>query len=140
MILQRFWDKVEKTDSCWNWSAYHTPTGYGTFKLNNKSILAHRYSYEELRGCIPPELEIDHLCRNRRCVNPDHLEAVTHTVNVRRGSNKGGLPKQTHCKIGHALSGENLLVSTNGVRRCKRCRKEYDRKRWISLRRMLGDE
>ncbi len=139
-MLQRFWDKVEKTDSCWNWTAFCNLSGYGLFNFGKRRVLAHRFAYESLKGIIPNKLEIDHLCRNRQCVNPNHLEPVTHIENLRRGEHGGGMKKQTHCKKGHPLKGENLLVNPQGRRRCRKCRKEYDKNRYKNLRRMLGDE
>lgn len=98
---KRFLSKVEKTDSCWNWKAYIAPGGYGKFGVtiapNTKKIMyAHRFSYELFNGKIEDGKVIDHLCRNRQCVNPEHLEQVdTYTNNI-RGLNsmnkKSGLP------------------------------------------------
>lgn len=80
-----FFDKVCKTENCWNWNGYSTRKGYGQFWDGAKVIYAHRYSYEHFLGKIPEGLQVDHLCRNQGCVNPNHLEAVTLTENVRRG-------------------------------------------------------
>ncbi len=79
----RFWRKVDKTPACWLWTDTPNHDGYGRFKADRK-IMAHRFAYEEANGPVPEGLELDHLCRNRLCVRPDHLEAVTHTENVRR--------------------------------------------------------
>ena len=87
---QRFWKYVDKTGDCWNWLGGSYGAGYGGFYIgggreNRKRAYAHRFAYEHHVGPIPEGLEIDHLCRNRRCVNPDHLEkAVTHQVNQLR--------------------------------------------------------
>jgi hypothetical protein len=98
---KRFLSKVEKTDTCWNWGAYVAPDGYGKFGVttapNTKKIMyAHRFGYELFKGKIPEGLVIDHLCRNRKCVNPKHLEAVDGYTNSIRGANslnkKSGLP------------------------------------------------
>lgn len=81
----RFWNKVNKTDACWNWTGAKFYRGYGCFRLNGQSVLAHRVAYELVHGPTPMGLVIDHLCRNTLCVNPDHLEPVTNAENVRRG-------------------------------------------------------
>src|SRR5580698_2584776 len=81
---QRFWRLVEKTESCWNWKGGKT-NGYGCFQIAKVNFRAHRLAYELLRGPIPTGLHLDHLCRNRSCVNPDHLEPVTQRENTLRG-------------------------------------------------------
>lgn len=83
--LARFWSKVEKTDNCWGWKGKTVSTGgYPQFSINRRQKLAHRISYEWFVGPIPEGFEVDHLCRNIRCVNPAHLEAVTGSENLRR--------------------------------------------------------
>ena len=84
---ERFWEKVDKTDFCWMWTAAKTKCGYGNFKeiasgTQKKWVRAHRFAYEERVGPIPEGLVIDHLCHEPACVNPDHLRAVTHTENM----------------------------------------------------------
>lgn len=76
----RFWSKVSDTGDCWIWNAYTMPNGYGYFDKG----YAHRWSYEHMVAPIPSDLELDHLCRTRNCVNPYHLEPVTHAENHRR--------------------------------------------------------
>jgi hypothetical protein len=122
--LNGFWRRVEKTDGCWIWRGAVSSTGYGTVsrKLPTRHKLpAHRVAYEQMVGPIPEELEIDHLCRNKLCVNPAHLEPVLHAENVRR--HYAGI---THCKRGHERTPENLVVGAGRdgrVRRrsCRRC-------------------
>ena len=114
------------TDECWLWAGYKEEQGYGQlfYRENgkNKYVYAHRLMYEQLVSPIPDGMVIDHLCRVRHCVNPDHLEVVTPRVN-----NDRGIPHnrtKTHCPRGHEYSGENLLVQKGGkytVRRCKVC-------------------
>ena len=74
---ERFWEKVEKTDTCWNWKRAAHPSGYGMFKFQGRNTPAHRYSYNLAKGTIPAGLHIDHICHNRGCVRPSHLRAVT---------------------------------------------------------------
>ena len=78
---ERFWSKVEKTETCWNWTKGGHPSGYGTFSFQSRNKPAHRYSYELVNGTIPAGLSIDHICHNRGCVRPSHLRAVTHKQN-----------------------------------------------------------
>ena len=111
---------VPVTESgCWLWTSGVTRGGYSRFVLfNRRQVYGHRYSYELFKGPIPNGLEIDHLCRVRCCVNPDHLEAVTQRENGRREA-----AAQTHCKRGHQLSGVNLRIDSNRARQCKACDK-----------------
>jgi len=83
-VLDRFEKFINKTDTCWLWLGHKAGNGYGTFKMDYRKRLAHRLAYEFYVGAIPKGLVIDHLCRVRHCVNPDHLEAVTHAENLLR--------------------------------------------------------
>lgn len=101
----RFWKNVEKTNRCWNWKGTITQ-GYGRFWLPNRRRVtqAHRLSYELLKGPIPDGLTLDHLCRNRSCVNPDHLEPVIGRVNTLRGEGPPAInSRKIHCIRGHLL-------------------------------------
>lgn len=128
-FLERFGEKIEcgpYMDSCWNWTSADNGTGYGQISINDKTFLAHRISYQLFRGKIPEDLHIDHLCRNRGCVNPDHLEAVTHKENMIRGRSNNRL--KTHCPQGHEYTEDNTYVSGN-KRTCKTCRRIKDKER-----------
>ena len=117
-------DKAE--DGCWNWLGYKSKTGYGRCGR----VWAHRRAYELLIGAIPAGLEIDHLCRNRGCVNPGHMEVVTHQENQRRGNSPYGInARKTHCIRGHEFSEANTYISPNGRRNCRRCHADYERAR-----------
>ena len=132
----RFWQKVDLDfdTGCWNWTAAKNSDGYGQFWPTNgkhRHSQAHRFSYETFIGKIPEGLTIDHICKNRGCVNPKHLEPVTIQVNVLRGNGMAVRnSNKTHCPQGHPYSGENLyIVPCNGGRQCKTCQTQYKKDR-----------
>lgn len=128
-----FWSKVDfdGPNGCWLWTAYLDRDGYGLFSSKTLKGRAARMAYLLLVGDISPDLVVDHLCRNRPCVNPYHLEPVTSKVNSRR-SEKG---ERTHCmRGGHPLSGANLYMNPRGLRVCRRCHADNERGRQRRLR------
>jgi hypothetical protein len=114
---------VDGATKCWNWSGVITANGYGTLSVRHSvRKYAHRLSYEAHIGPIPKGLDLDHLCRNRRCVNPAHLEPVTRRENLIRGATVTAQNAlKTHCPKGHPYSGENLIIKAAGGRRCRIC-------------------
>ena len=111
----RLTDKYEVGDesACWPWKGFYNHKGYGRFQVNGHTISAHRAVYESLIGPVPEGLTLDHLCRNRACVNPQHLEPVTNKVNVLRGTGLCATnAKKMNCPRGHPYSGNNLIIKT----------------------------
>lgn len=119
-VDERFWAKVVPTGFCWLFEGSLTPRGYGTFSASGRvKTPAHRWAYEALVGKIPDGLELDHLCRVHNCVNPDHLEPVTHAENIRRAY---ALILGTSCRNGHPREG-NTRRNRNGDLECIPCLK-----------------
>lgn len=124
----RFWPKVDKagptsdflpTNSpCWTYTGHIDRNGYGLFRFGGSHVGAHRFSYEVVIGPIPAGLELDHLCNNRSCVNPSHLEPVTRGENVQRA-----VSRRTHCKHGHEFTEDNTRWNRSGGRVCVTCNK-----------------
>jgi hypothetical protein len=124
----KFWQKVTAgPEGCWNWNASHSPTGYariGAGGRKGKTLYAHRVSYELFVGSIPEGMQLDHLCRNRGCVNPAHLEPVTQRENILRGNGLSAkyARRGNRCLRGHLYDEENTyLRPDNGKRQCKAC-------------------
>ena len=125
-VTARFFAKVNKTETCWLWAACLNNNGYGRFYFNGRNITAQRAAFILFRGEIPNGFEIDHLCRVRHCVNPDHLETVNHRTNLLRGNtNTAARWHRTHCPRGHELEGDNITWIRDGRgRECRRCKND----------------
>lgn len=115
---------VDHQSGCREWGASLDVGGYGTLSINGRTTKAHRASYEEFVGPIPNGLFLDHLCRNRKCIEPTHLEPVTIRENTLRSPVAAPAvnAKKTHCKRGHEFTAENTYVMADGGRSCRKCR------------------
>jgi hypothetical protein len=150
-FIERFWSKVDKSGPvpdyrpdlgpCWIWTSYLNANGYACIWVGSKTdgsrrlLLSHRVSHETMIGLIPPKYHVDHLCRVRACVNPAHIEAVTHRENIMRGTapevTRARAAAQTHCaKGGHEFTPENTYIKPDsGARSCRICRRLDAKKR-----------
>jgi hypothetical protein len=143
---RRFWSKVnmETANGCWMWTDVPGKHGYAQVRMGGrggKFVLVHRWAYENLVGPIPEGLTVDHQCHNRdascpggdacehrRCVNPDHLEAVSLRENTLRSGGASAVnARKTHCKRGHPFDEANTCISKDGNRSCRACRLAYVR-------------
>lgn len=144
----RLWAKVDKhgpipahrpeLGPCWVWTCA-TREGYGAIWYNGRTVGAHCVAYELEREPIPDGLVIDHLCRNRLCCNPAHLEPVTDGVNIRRGVSPFALnAAKTNCPAGHPYDEENTYVDRDGGRQCKMCHHQRQQEAWQLKSQGLG--
>lgn len=122
---ERFWAATNKRGpaECWEWQATRTSAGYGHFHVSGRLVSSHRFAYELLVGPIPEGLELDHLCRNPACVNPAHLEPVTHSENILRGVGPvAENARKTHCPRGHPFTADDVTIRDGRVhRKCLIC-------------------
>jgi hypothetical protein len=147
--VSRFWAKVDKRgpDECWPWLGSIEQTGYGHFQTTYEGVRftkAHRFAHHVTVGPIPVDLDLDHTCHtrdgscrlgnacpHRRCCNPAHTEPVSERINVLRSRGlSADRARRTHCGQGHELTGENLLIRSNGGRRCRACKNAAGRRQY----------
>lgn len=129
----RFWAKVARAagSGCWEWLAsVNVRDGYGQYRIKGKTRRAHIVAYELVVGRVPLGLVLDHICRNRRCVNPAHLDPVTLGENTRRGMSPTAIASRTNrCLRGHAFTDGNTIKRANGKRECRTCDNVGQRRR-----------
>lgn len=115
---------IDEETGCWNW-VKGLCNGYARISVNGRTVHAYRWIYEWIHGPVAPGLVVDHICNNRRCVNPDHLQAISYSENYRRA-----IPLRTHCPNGHELTPENTYTSGMHKQKCYQCARN-----WIAARR-----
>lgn len=138
-MMDRFFEKIRKTNDCWWWLAGKDKDGYGRIKVRGKTFQAHRFSWCIHNKKIPDGMSVLHQCDNSSCVNPEHLFLGTALDNNRDRDSKGrnGYSKRTHCPKGHEYSLENTTV-WNKTRKCRICISEYHKKRNAKRVRLAG--
>ena len=125
--VEKFEKNIDRTSSgCWEWTGYAYANGYGSITHNGRQVLVHRWAYEHFTGPLVNGMQIDHLCRNRKCANPEHLEQVTPRENTRRAM-------RTKCINGHEFTEENTWMC-QGKRYCRTCRRTRNKARRVAVR------
>ncbi len=140
--MERFFSKIKfnKKTWCWDWIAGTDKDGYGQFWFNKKQRKAYRVSYELFRGSLTDGLTLDHLCKNKKCCNPEHLEQVSIGINLKRASHQITTinSKKTHCHNGHEFTPENTYITPLGKRQCNECQTQRKKKYRTSLKLQLA--
>lgn len=127
-LIDRILRRIKKLpDGCWEWTG-SLSYGYGILTYKRKRMRVHICTFNHFVGPVPVRSELDHLCKNKRCCNPDHLEPVSHRVNILRSDHPNVvLMHRGVCKRGHAIAGDNALPTSDGRIRCKKCRQRIER-------------
>jgi hypothetical protein len=121
-MQERIMQRTDRSGECWLWTAALDRHGYAEIKVGKRHHLAHRVAYELFVGAIPDDLVIDHKCRVRHCLNPEHLEPVTNRENILRGVGPAAKnAAKTHCPQGHPYDEANTIIRPHGSRRCRAC-------------------
>lgn len=127
-LAERLWAQVDKGEECWQWRGTRAENGYGRMRYQRRMQLVHRLSYELLVGPIPAGMVLDHLCRNRLCVNPEHLEPVTSAANILRGQGvAAAMARRIACGRGHPYDEANTYWF-RGYRICRTCHAQSKRR------------
>lgn len=137
-LEERFYTKFEidyQPNGCWTWLGVKALPGYGRMRATEGRLhFAHRLSYELHKGESLAGKQLDHICNNKACVNPDHLEITTQSENVRRGYRRDGRihreSKKTHCKRGHEFTEDNTYINRKGHRYCRECKRQTSNRRY----------
>lgn len=135
---ERFWARVEPdANGCLIWTGPRSTSGYGRFApRRTRPVQAHRFAYEEQVGSIAPGLTIDHLCRIRLCVNPEHMEPIANRDNLLRGIGVSAVnARKVRCPSGHPYSATNTIHRRDGGRTCRTCNRARNRRWWNGPRR-----
>ena len=139
-LAERLWKMVEKSDGCWTWKGRRCDHGYGRISDKGKQRHASRVAFEVTHGPLPSNLTVDHLCRNRLCCRPDHLEAVTNRENVLRGNGHSAIAaRRSTCAKGHPYTPENTRIYKGHKRQCRICAREWNTRLKRIAREALGE-
>lgn len=124
---RRLWVRIDTAGPCWEWAGCHVD-GYGKVSTGGRTWRIHRLVWTLLVGPVPDNLVLDHLCRNRGCCNPDHLEPVEQRQNLLRAPTVTAMwAARTHCESGHEYTPKNTRIEPDGARRCRTCRRDRAR-------------
>ena len=133
-LSDRFWEKVEigRANNCWPWRAHLHEFGYGLINIDGVPRRAHRVAYELEVGPVPKNHDLHHLCENRRCVNPKHLEPLSRSAHM--AQTPAWIGNKTHCSKGHEYTNQNTIWKQGKYRRCRTCWNEAEKLRRRKVR------